>query len=114
MMHENRTNAEQRQVRPSVVALFAAALLASGSAAGEERVSGPAMPCAKLAGLVQARGAAVISTGPHMYERLVRDQGFCKHEMTTAPAYLPSADARLCFAGYRCRPIERGEGQTGR
>jgi hypothetical protein len=64
--------------------------------------------------MVQARGAAIISAGTHIYERVVREQGFCERDTTTTPAYVASADTRLCFAGYRCRPIERGEGQTGR
>ncbi|WP_246736101.1 hypothetical protein [Enterovirga aerilata] len=70
------------------------------------------MPCASVAALVEARGAAVLSTGPMSYERVVRDQSFCELETTTAPAYVPSADIRQCFAGYRCRPIERGEGRS--
>ena len=52
-----------------------------------------------------------MSTGPFGYERVVRHSGFCEADMTTSPAYLPSRDRSQCFVGYRCRPIERGEGR---
>lgn len=84
--------------------------LAGGAASAQERVPAPSMPCASVAGLVASRGAAILTTGPITYERVVRDQSFCELETSTVPAYVPSADQRLCFAGYRCRPIERGDG----
>jgi hypothetical protein len=109
-MGEYRTNKEHKQGG----CLGAAALLlvmqaTAGSASAQERVPAISMPCANVAGVVRARGAAVLSTGPYTYERVVRDQGFCELETTTAPAWVPSADNPQCFAGYRCRPIERGE-----
>ena len=70
------------------------------------------MPCATISKLVKERGEAVLTTGEQAYERVVRDSSFCEFETTTAPAYVPSADNRQCFAGYRCRPIERGEGRS--
>jgi hypothetical protein len=83
--------------------------LLAGPAVAQERILAPAMPCAQVAGLIQARGAAVLSTGPYTYERVVRDQGFCEAETTTVPAYVRTADTGQCFAGYRCRQTSRGE-----
>ena len=92
--------------------MLAAIMLAAPGAIAQERVPAHERPCGQVMGLVQSRGVAVLSTGPFTYERIVRDQGFCETETTTGPAYVPSADTRLCFAGYRCRTIERGEGRS--
>ena len=64
--------------------------------------------------MVDARGAIVVSTGPMSYERVVRDGGFCELETTTAPAWVPTSDNPQCFAGYRCRQINRGESRPDR
>lgn len=86
----------------------------SGGVPAQERPDIGRMRCAEAAGLVTARGAVILGTGPHLFERIVRDQSFCELETTTAPAYLPARDAPLCFAGYRCRDLERGESRSDR
>ena len=93
-------------------ALLLAALLGAKAVAAQERVPAQAMPCSQLAGLIQTRGAAVLSTGPFTYERVVRDQGFCETETMAVPIFVPSADNRQCFAGYRCRQTNRGENRS--
>jgi hypothetical protein len=108
-MRRVRTKTEQRQARVIGRASLLAAVLVGGGALAQERIQASAMRCADLAGTVRARGAAIVTTGPITYERLVRDQSFCELETTTAPAWVASADDPQCFAGYRCRPIERGE-----
>ena len=62
-----------------------------------------AVPCRAAAALVAARGAVVLGTGPHTYERIVLHGGLCKVEETTAPAWEPTADNPQWFVGYRCK-----------
>ena len=111
-MWKFRTNKEQMQAWGCSPVAVLLTLLAGQPAAAQERVPAAAMPCAQVAGLIQARGAAVLSTGPYTYERVVRDQGFCEAETTTAPAYVPTSDTAQCFAGYRCRQTNRGENRA--
>lgn len=92
--------------------IFSALAALSASLAAQERQAAPAMSCAQVSGLVQEQGAAMFSTGPYTYERVVRDQSFCELESTTSPTYLATRDVRLCFAGYRCRDPNRGEGRS--
>ena len=104
---DSRTKREQRQGSALGALCVTLVWMGTSGATAQERVLAPSMPCAGVAALVETRGAVVISTGPFTFDRVVRDQSFCELETTTAPAYVPSADLRLCFAGYRCRPIER-------
>ena len=72
-------------------------------ALAQPRPSTTAMPCSAAAGLVGARGAIVLGTGGHTYDRFVRDVGFCERDETTEPVWAPAADTPQCFVGYRCR-----------
>lgn len=94
------------------IGLAAAWWMMFSPAHAQERPSSLAITCAAAAGLVEARGAVVLSTGPYVYERIVRHSGLCEAETTTAPAYLPTRDRPQCFVGYRCRAIDRGEGRS--
>ena len=53
--------------------------------------------------LVLTRGAVVIGTGRHTYDRYVRDRGFCEWNEYIEPAHVPTADTPQCFVGYICR-----------
>ena len=111
-MRKTRTKMEHAQAQRAGFVALVLAVLAAHAASAQERVPAPALPCARVAGIVQARGAAVLSTGPYTYDRVVRDQGFCEFETTAAPAFVPSADNPQCFAGYRCRQTNRGENRS--
>jgi hypothetical protein len=80
-------------------------LTAATAAAQGRRPDTRAMSCRQASALVQARGAVVLTTGPDLYDRYVRDGGFCARDLTTEPAYVPSADTPQCFVGYRCIPL---------
>ncbi|MDH7795478.1 MULTISPECIES: hypothetical protein [unclassified Beijerinckia] len=67
-----------------------------------------AMTCAQAAGLVNARGAVVMSTGPYTYDRYVQHRGFCTTTETIKPDFIPTRDSPTCFIGYRCVEITRG------
>ena len=60
------------------------------------------MSCATAKALVARRGAVVLYTGEDLYDRYVRDQGFCEREQTIQPARVPTRDWAQCFVGYRC------------
>lgn len=64
------------------------------------------MSCQATQALVSTRGAVVIGTGPDLYDRFVATQGFCQRDETTDPVWLPTADQRLCFIGYRCKRVD--------
>jgi hypothetical protein len=62
----------------------------------------PTITCAKARGQVQARGAAVVYSSRHIYDRYVIDQRFCAHGETTRAAFIPTRDDPACFVGFRC------------
>ncbi len=81
---------------------LALALTATGSYA-QTRPSTVTRPCYAGQQLVFARGAVVLSTGPHSYDRFVRDRSFCEFNEYITPAFVPSLDTPQCFVGYRCK-----------
>jgi len=60
-------------------------------------------PCGADRALVDARGAAVLNSGPGLYNRYVMDTRYCQIDQYPVPAYVPSLDSAQCFVGYRCR-----------
>jgi len=111
-MSKFRTKLEHAQAQRAGSVAVVLAVLAAQAASAQERIPAPALPCARVAGIVHAEGAAILSTGPYTYDRIVRDQGFCETESTAAPAFVPSVDNPQCFAGYRCRQTNRGENRA--
>jgi hypothetical protein len=97
--------------------LFAAAtiaLVATGAAA-QPRPSTLAMSCGQARALVASRGAIVLGTGAHTYDRYVVHTGFCPHDQTTEPAFEPTRDNPQCYIGNRCiaRRSEQPTGDSG-
>jgi hypothetical protein len=90
-----------------MLAVTLLSLSATAADAQGRRPDTRAMSCGQAAALVQARGAVVLTTGPDLYDRYVRDGGFCERDRTTQPAYVPSADTPQCFVGYRCIELIR-------
>ena len=64
------------------------------------------MSCAQAQGIVQQFGAAVLGTGPNVFDRYVRSQAFCTWNEQTRPAWVATRDVRQCFIGYRCIAID--------
>ena len=89
-------------------------LLATGAAA-QPRPSILAMSCGQARALVASRGAIVLGTGPHTYDRYVAHTGFCPHDQTTEPAFEPTRDNPQCYIGNRCiaRRSEQPTGDSG-
>jgi hypothetical protein len=88
-------------MKKTTMALFTAtALLAPGAATAQ--MEPPTISCAQARGQVQARGAAVVYSSRHIYDRYVLDQRFCAHGETTRAAFIPTRDDPACFVGFRC------------
>jgi hypothetical protein len=86
---------------------LAAILALATSVAAQPRPSSVAMSCRQAAGLVASRGAIVLGTGGHTYDRFVADRRFCLITEVTQPAWVPAADTPQCLVGYRCVEADR-------
>jgi hypothetical protein len=90
--------------------LFAAAALIAGSmcglfvpeAAAQGRPSTLNMSCGQAQASVQQRGAIVLSTGQHTFDRFVASQRFCTPDEELVPTWAPTRDNPQCLVGYRC------------
>ncbi|MEP9355249.1 hypothetical protein ABLE93_16800 [Xanthobacter sp. KR7-65] len=94
---------------------FAAAVLAGllcTSGAAVAQTSSLSLTCAEAAGLIQARGVAVLATSRTLYDRYVRDRRFCYYEQDTKPEWVPTRDNPQCFIGYTCFDPSRGGGRV--
>lgn len=60
------------------------------------------MSCSAARDLVQRSGAAVIGTGPNLYDRFVANAGSCERTQRTEPAWIATADQPQCLVGRRC------------
>jgi hypothetical protein len=84
----------------ATVLFTAVAMLAPVDASAQ--MEPPTITCAQARGQVQARGAAVVYSSRHIYDRYVTDQRFCSHGETTRAAFIPTRDDPACFVGFRC------------
>jgi len=81
-------------------------LILATAASAQSRPSSTGMTCGQASGLVASRGAVVLGTGGQTYDRFVRHRGFCQPTEVTEPAWVRTADAPMCFVGYRCKEAE--------
>jgi hypothetical protein len=86
--------------RIAILFFTGAALVLPGAALAQ--MEPPTIACAQARGQVQARGAAVVYSSRHIYDRFVIDQRFCAHGETTRAAFIPTRDDPACFVGFRC------------
>ena len=77
--------------------------LIATSAGAQPRPSSVAMSCGQARNLVASRGVIVLGTGGYTYDRFVTDRRFCLPTEVTEPAWVPTANSRQCFIGYRCK-----------
>ena len=87
-----------------VISLTAAAL-ATMVAAAEAR---PYPSCGEAQATVSARGAAVIRTAPHVYDRYVAHAGYCFPTQYAKPVYAATWDNPHCPIGRVCTEREGG------
>lgn len=86
----------------SIKAAIVLAILATGAQAQPQLVT-PTRPCSIVRQAVLARGAVILRTGTHTYDRYVRSRNFCEINEYIEPAWVPTADTSQCFVGYICR-----------
>lgn len=84
------------------LALFVLLACLIGTSIAEARQSTLALSCGQAEALVAARGAIVLTTGEHTYNRFVVHGGFCVHGEVARPAYAPTLDTPNCPVGYTC------------
>ena len=90
--------------------LAIAALALVGASTAHAMPATYKMTCQQAADLVASRGAVVLRTGAHTYDRYVAHQGYCGIGETTRPAWVPTKDSASCFVGYRCAQDNRETG----
>ena len=84
-------------------------VLAAFPAHAISRYNSMSMSCAAAHQRIVQEGAVILrypsARHPNLtlYDRYVRDGGFCEFDETTEPAWVPSRDTPSCFIGYRCK-----------
>lgn len=94
-------------VRTSLAVAAALALggiLAVQPAAAQRRPDTLTMTCQQVGQLVQSRGAIILGTGPHIFDRYVADGRFCSINEVAASSPLRTRDNPACRAANRCIP----------
>ena len=86
----------------SRLSVFAAAILVADASIAEARSSTLAMTCNQAIGVVASRGAIVLSTGRHTYDRFVAGDAFCLPGEFAYRAWAPTRDGN-CPLGYTCK-----------
>lgn len=74
-----------------------------GAASAQARPSTLQMSCAQAQALVASRGAVVLTTGAHTFDRFVRDWRYCATSEYADPAAARTADNPSCNLFYVCR-----------
>lgn len=84
-------------------AVFAAGILTVlGYVAAEARPAIYSMNCEQARAFVQQRGAVVVDTGPHTFERIVVDRSYCLHGENVRTFYTRTTDNPKCNVGREC------------
>ncbi len=60
------------------------------------------MTCAQAQNFVRQRGAVVMTTGPHTYQRFVTHWRYCDSWEKLFPEMAPTRDNPKCIVAYRC------------
>ncbi|MBK9081085.1 MAG: hypothetical protein IPL88_02885 [Rhizobiales bacterium] len=58
--------------------------------------------CAQAQAAVVRKGAAVVYTAPHTYDRYVANRSHCEVTQTTRPAFVATVDNPACLVGSVC------------
>jgi hypothetical protein len=70
--------------------------------AAAQRPDARAMSCDQARALVASRGAVVLTTGRHTYDRYVATAAYCGHFEILKRAYVTTGDGLRCRVGYVC------------
>ena len=72
-------------------------------AVAQGRPDARAMSCGEVRTMIAARGAVVLTTGRHTYDRYVAGTHFCAPPDVAVPVSIRTRDAESCLV-YACRP----------
>src|SRR5262245_51485428 len=86
--------------------IVAASLLATLAAAEAQRLDSTRMSCGQARALVESRGAVVLGSGPHVYDRYVSGSRFCEAGEVARASWAPTADNAYCPIGNLCQTPE--------
>ncbi len=84
---------------------ISAALVLSGAAYAQSRLSTVNMSCAQAQATVKSAGAVVLGTGGGSYDRFVASGGFCSFQEVAAPTWVPARDTAHCAIGFVCETV---------
>ena len=87
--------------RSTMTIMLLAAL--AGAAAAQGRPDTRAMTCGEVRSLVFDRGAVVMTTGAHTYDRFVAGSRFCSIPEVALPVTVRTRDSDACVV-HACRP----------
>ncbi len=68
----------------------------------QARTNITSLTCGQAKSLIDRRGAAVITTGRHTYERYVKNRNFCEIGDRTRRQSVKTKNSNSCFIGFRC------------
>ncbi|MET0606350.1 MAG: hypothetical protein ABWZ80_07825 [Beijerinckiaceae bacterium] len=83
--------------------VVAVALLSGAGAAEAQRLDSLRMYCSQARALVASRGAVILGSGPHVYDRFVSDSRFCLPGEVARASWAPTADTPYCPVGNLCQ-----------
>lgn len=96
----------QKKASQKLGKLAAAAALAGGTialaasqpaSAQSGRPLSTAMTCAQVQGMINQRGAVVLSTGQYTFDRYVANRNFCQHGEVAGKDTVPTRDNAYCY-----------------
>lgn len=90
-------------IRPTLCILFS--LIATAVSARPSTLS---MTCREAQSLLESKGAVVMTTGVHTYNRFVAIVGYCMTAEWGYAATAPTKDDPSCPLGYVCSTVPRG------
>ncbi len=82
--------------------LIIAAALIAGATAAVARPDTLRMTCNQARAVVASQGAAVLGSGPNIYDRYVADRRFCPPGDVARASYVQTIDAPYCPVGGVC------------
>ena len=91
-----------RSQRLAALPLALGACLLASAATAQEGPNARAMTCAQTKAIIQEKGAALINSGPNVFNRYVKDAAYCLQDQYLAPAWVRTLDSKACLIGYIC------------
>ncbi|WP_127089890.1 hypothetical protein [Aquabacter cavernae] len=97
----------------AATALAAFAMLAAPGIAGAQDFPNTLnMTCAEATAMVTNQGAVTLSTGPNVFNRYVKDDGYCSGGQQTKAQWVQTRDQQQCPVGNTCvDPSNEGGGR---